>query len=92
MKLLDELTLDDLDEKQRELADCIGLEAYKKLVSTYSGEPIIVRMPDGLTRTLRNKKIRSNYNGHNIKELSKKYGLHENTIRDIVSDIKKNER
>lgn len=89
MSLLDEITLDDLDEKQRELAECIGLDAYKKLVSTYAGEPIAVRMPEGITRNIRNKKIRAEFTGYNVRELSKKYRLHENTIRDIVSDIKK---
>lgn len=92
MSLLDELTIDDLDEKQREIADCIGFEAYKKLVSTYSGEPITVRMPNGLTRPLKNEKIRSDFNGYNIRELSRKYKLHENTIRDIISDIKAEKR
>ena len=32
MSLLDKLTPDDLDADQRELAECIGLEAYIKLL------------------------------------------------------------
>ena len=88
MSLLDELRPEDLDESQRELADCIGIEAYRRLVSTYAGETITVRMPDRITLTLRNEKIKSDFNGYNYRELAKRYGLHENTIRRIVSDIR----
>lgn len=86
MSLLDELTIDDLDEKQRELAECIGIEAYKNLVANYAGEPITVRMPDGLTRSLRNEHIIEEYNGYNIRTLAKRYGLHPNTIRRIIKE------
>lgn len=92
MSLLDELKPEDLDETQRELADCIGMEAYRRLIATFAGETIKVRMPKGLTRPLRNEKIRNDYNGYNIRELSRKYNLHENTIRDIISDIKEKKR
>lgn len=88
MSLLDEITLADLDESQRELADCIGIEAYKKLIATFAGEQICVRMPNSITRSLRNEKICCDYNGYNIRELSRKYGLHENTIRLILSENK----
>ncbi|MDE6762869.1 MAG: hypothetical protein K2J73_04245 [Oscillospiraceae bacterium] len=45
MGLLDKLTLGDLDKGQRELAECIGLDAYKKLLKNYAGSPITVLMP-----------------------------------------------
>lgn len=86
MNLLDELTLDDLDEEQRELADCIGLEAYKKLVATYAGSVINVRMPDNLTIRQRNNRIRRQFNGYNFTELAKRYSLTERQIRNIVAD------
>ena len=37
MSLLDKLTLDDLDADQRQLAECIGMEAYRKLLKNYAG-------------------------------------------------------
>lgn len=87
MKLLDELTLDDLDEEQRELADCIGMEAYKKLVYTYAGCTINVRNPERLTREIRNNYIRYEFNGSNYNELAAKYHLSNRMIRFIV-DVK----
>lgn len=86
MNLLDELTLEDLDEEQRELADCIGLEAYKKLVATYAGSTINIRMPDKLTIGQRNNRIRKEFNGYNFSELARQYKLTERQIRYIVAD------
>ena len=86
MNLLEELTLDDLDEEQRELAECIGLDAYKKLVATYAGSPINIRMPDSLTMRQRNNNICRQFNGYNFTELAREYNLTERQIRNIVAD------
>lgn len=85
MNLLDELTLEELDPEQRELAECIGLEAYKNLVATYAGETITVRMPDRLTIERRNSRIREEFNGYNYAELAHRYELTERQIRYIVA-------
>ncbi len=83
-QLVNELTLDDLDEEQRALAECLGLDAYKRLLLNYAGSPINVRMPNRVTLPLRNKEIRSEFNGYNWGELARKYNLNEKTIRNIV--------
>lgn len=88
MSLLDELTIDDLDEEQRELADCIGFEAYRRLLSNYAGDTIRVRMPNRITLPLRNEKIKEDFTGYNYRELAKKYGMHPYSIWRIVADIR----
>lgn len=84
-QLVNELTLDDLEGEQKALAECLGLEAYKRLLLMYAGSTFTVRMPDTVTIPLRNKRIRSEFNGYNWGELARKYNLHEKTIRNIVS-------
>ena len=84
-QLVNELTLDDLEGEQRALAECLGLEAYKRLLLMYAGSTFTVRMPDKITIPLRNKRIRREFNGYNWGELARKYNLHEKTIRNIVS-------
>lgn len=84
-QLVNELTLDDLEGEQRALAECLGLEAYRRLLLMYAGSTFTVRMPDKITIPLRNKRIRSEFNGYNWGELARKYNLHEKTIRNIVS-------
>lgn len=90
MDLLSMLRYEDLDETQRELADCIGMESYKNLIANYAGENITVRMPDKLTMKLRNELIRQDYiEGAGVRELSKKYHLSERTIRYLISEEQK---
>lgn len=85
MSLLDKLTLEDLDEDQRELAECIGLEAYKNLLRNYAGSPITVRMPKTVTIPVRDKEIKDKFDGYNYGTLAREYNLSEVTIRRIVS-------
>lgn len=85
MSLLDKLELEDLDEEQRQLAECIGLEAYKNLLRNYAGSPIIVRMPKRITIPVRDKEICDKFNGYNYGDLAREYDLSEVSIRRIVS-------
>lgn len=87
MSLLDNLEIEDLDADQRELAECIGIEAYKKLVKNYAGSFIYVCKPDTITSNLRNEEIRRKFNGYNYSELAREYNLAEVSIRRIVSPV-----
>lgn len=87
MSLLDNLEIEDLDGDQRELADCIGMDAYKKLVKNYAGSFIYIRKPDTVTANLRNEEIRCKFNGYNYSELAREYNLAEVSIRRIVSPV-----
>lgn len=83
---LDLLGLDDLTGDHRELAEIIGLEAFKALVKNYSGTYIYIPKAEGITKPLRNKLIREEFDGGNYNELARKYGLTVITVRDIVSN------
>ena len=85
MSLLEKLTLDDLDGEQRQLAECIGIEAYKNLLRNYAGSSIYVHMPDQLTANIRNMEIRKKFNGYNYRVLAKEFNLSDVSIRRIVS-------
>lgn len=87
MSLLDNLEIKDLSADQRELAECIGMEAYKKLVKNYAGSCIYVCKPDTITANLRNEEIRRKFNGYNYSELALEYNLAEVSIRRIVAPV-----
>lgn len=84
MSLLDKLTIKDLDNDQRTLAECIGIDAYKKLLENYAGSFVYVRKPEMITNSIRNSCIKKEFNGCNIHELAKKYNLSVTSIRRIV--------
>lgn len=85
MSLIENVTLDALNDEQRQLAECIGLEAYKKLIHTYSSSSIYISKENTITRDIRNKQIKNEFDGFNYLELAKKYNLSTRRIRDIVS-------
>ncbi len=84
-EFLKELTYDDLDEEQKELADCIGIDNYKSLINTYGGTNINIRLPETICINIRNKKICSEFDGGNYNNLAKKYRLSAVSVRRIIS-------
>lgn len=82
--MLDRLTLADLDEDQRMLADTIGLESYKVLVQQYGGAYLYIRKEESLVKDIRDKQIRAEYNGRNLRDLAKHYRLSEMQVRNIL--------
>lgn len=88
MSELSEISLDDIEnDDQRELAELVGIEAYKKIVERFGGNYIYIQKLDTYQRLLRNEDIRKRFNGYNFKELAHLYSLTTNQIRSIVSDI-----
>ena len=87
-QLLDEITLDDLKEDQRDLAEVIGLEAYRDLVRNFGGNQIRIYQAKTIVLPRRDRLIRSMYNGKNETQLSVKFGLSDRVIREIVHSLK----
>lgn len=83
---LDDLVLDDLCGDQYDLAECIGLEAYIKLVRTFAGSPVTIPMPNSINKKARNRKIIKEFNGYNAKKLAKKYGLSKRRINELIAE------
>lgn len=84
--MLDDLKLDDLPIGQKDIAELIGLENYKKLVINFGGSDVYIQKEDTLTKELRNKKIIEMFNGDNYLELAIKFKLSERAVRGIISD------
>ena len=69
---------------KKELANVIGLEAYKKLVQHYGGSYIYINKSDTVVRSERNAEICEKFNGSNYNQLALEYNLTENRIRSIL--------
>lgn len=86
-ELLKLLTLEDLQGEARDLAELIGMDAFRKLVSVYGGTGrMYIPQPDMLLIPVRDAKIREEYDGSNIYELCRKWDLSEGYVRKIVAE------
>lgn len=81
-----DIIVEDLSPEQRDICDCIGVDAYAKLVRRYGGLSLYIAKADTVVRFARDERIRQDFNGYNYKFLSAKYNLTERTIRSITSD------
>lgn len=85
--LLDKLTLEDIRGEGRALADVVGIEAFKNLIRYYGGtSKLYVPSMDKVVIPIRDELIRREYNGENIHELVRRWGLTERWIYEIVKD------
>jgi len=78
--------LEQLTGEQKELAETIGLEAYKKLVANYAGCPLYINKPERITKQIRDAEICQKFNGSNYKELAKEFYLSESSVRKIIQN------
>ncbi len=81
---MQELTIDDLDEKNSEIAKIIGIDNLILLCEYFGGTRIYINKLDHITAVLRNKKIKEEYNGYNSQEIVRKYNLTEIQIQRII--------
>ena len=87
VELLELLELDDLQGEVRELAECIGMEAFRRLLERYGGTAKMYSpQPDKVVIPVRDVLIRREYNGYNTYELARKWNLSDAYVRQIVKD------
>ena len=75
---LDKLTIEQLHGSQLEIAEVIGIEAYRKLVASYGGSSIYISKADSVMNGLRDAEIFRRFDGSNYLELAHAFNLAEN--------------
>lgn len=83
----DDINIEDLDDRYKNIAEQVGIKNFIKLIKEVGGINYYVPKIDTFLKGVRNKKIKQDYNGYNLKELSKKYNLTQRQIRNIVKEI-----
>ena len=79
------MDISKLKDKDREIAELIGVDKYALLVSKYGGGYIYIPTLSSLMRSENAAEIKRQYNGGNAAELGKKYGVSARTIVRIVT-------
>ncbi|MEG3007506.1 MAG: Mor transcription activator family protein [Oscillospiraceae bacterium] len=89
-ELLEELTLEDIkSDEAYELAECIGLEAFKKIVFIYGGTgKLYIPLAHRLCINIRNRKIQDDYFNSNMTkyDIAKKYDITDRTVHNVILD------
>ena len=88
MDVLSQAKYEDMTEEQKMLIDTIGADCFMDLVRVYGGSYVYIPKNDNIVRSIRNRNIRNDFNGHNFKELAAKYGLTVARIRGIIKETK----
>lgn len=74
----------DIPEAYQPVVDMIGMDSFLKLCILSGGTTIYVPIADTIIRKARNRMILQEYNGYNTKMLSRKYGISERWIKNVV--------
>ena len=88
MDVLSQAKYEDMTEEQKMLIDTIGADCFMDLVRVYGGSYVYIPKNDNIVRSIRNRNIRNDFNGHNFKELAAKYGLTVARIRSSIRETK----
>ncbi|MGL5714835.1 MAG: Mor transcription activator family protein [Paraclostridium sp.] len=81
--MIEKLTLEDIPNSHKDIAEYIGIDSFKKLVELVGGSSLYIPKESSLTRPIRNRIIRERFNG-DYRSLAKKYNITETQIRNIV--------
>lgn len=84
-KWIEDITEEMIPDTYKDVAEVIGAKSLLKLAQEYGGTMIYIPKFDSLTRIIRDKKIKQEFNGGNYKELALKYNLCESSIRNIIN-------
>lgn len=85
-ELAAELTMDDIPDNHRPMAELIGLDKFILLCDYIKGDHLYLPQVDRVLAPVRNRNIRSECNGYNKRELARKYNLTIQQINNIMKN------
>lgn len=85
-KILQELTLEDLQEIHRQIAEEVGINGLIRLSNRFGGTSLYVPQKRELVKNRTYARILEEYDGTNIKQLAIGYGVSESTVYNVVKE------
>lgn len=86
VKWQDEITIEDIDEQYRHIAERIGVEQFIELIKGLGGTSWYLPKLDKVLYKAMKRKILREYNNYNKKEIALKYGISEKTVERITKE------
>lgn len=91
-KLIEKLTVEDLPEPYKTIAEVCGMDAVVKLAEHFGGSQPYFQKLDTIIDSMKERNILQEFNGYNYDELARKYNCSTRWVREITSDITKKVR
>lgn len=85
-QLIEETRLDDISESYNEVVRIIGVHKFVELSEYAKGDKLYFPKTDNIIAPARNRRIKKEYNGYNVKDLAVKYDLTVQQISNILKD------
>lgn len=84
-----EITLKNIPEQYRDIAELFGIDVFLKLCDLTGGDLFYLPTRENLFKEIRNEKIKEEYlSGISVKKLSQRYALSGRWIRELVKPVK----
>ena len=84
--LISETTLEDIADSYRPVVEIIGVEKFMELCEYAMGNELYFPKAESVIAPARNRRIRKEWDGYNMKELAEKYNLTIKQIGNILKD------
>lgn len=78
------VTINDFPEGTKEFVDVMGIEIAIKIIDYCGGGMLYFPTKKSLTRCVRNRVIKNEFNGGNYRNIANKYGISEMQVRNIL--------
>ena len=85
-ELIAETALEDISDSYRPVVEIIGIEKFIELSDYAKGDELYFPKTENIIAPARNRRIKKEWNGYNIKELAEKYNLTIKQIGNILKD------
>lgn len=86
-ELLQDVRMEDLSEDSKGIVGIIGIEKFLELCYWARGQRFYFPRPENVVLQARNRKIRAEFDGQNYTELSRKYRVTPQRIRDVLNYV-----
>lgn len=84
--LLQETRREDIPEKYSGIVSIIGIEKFVEMSEYAKGDKLYFPKAESILAPARNRMIKKEYNGYNVRELAERYNLTTTQIGNILKD------
>lgn len=86
-ELLADTKIEDIADTYVPVVEIVGVELFAKLSEYAKGDELYFPKVENIIVPARNRRIKKEYDGWNMKELAEKYGLTVKQIANILKDV-----